>query len=252
LLELLVVIAIMGILAAITLPNMHSFKPNVTASASRQLLDAVGRARQLAIAQRTTVYMVFVPANFWLDPAYAALPQAEKDKASGLYGKQLIGYNYVTVRSLGDQPGQPRARYLDDWRTLPEGTFITPQKFVPFSGAPVLTVVTNLAPWAACAVYGFSYTNNIPFPSEMAPGPAYVWLPHLAFNYLGQLVSGRSELVPLTKGSVSFARDPGTKTPLAVAPTLTESPPGNVTNSYNMVSIDWLTGRARLLYREVR
>ena len=40
-------------------------KSNAALSASRQMLDAVGRARQLAIANHTTVYMVFVPANFW-------------------------------------------------------------------------------------------------------------------------------------------------------------------------------------------
>jgi len=34
-------------------------------AATRQMLDDVGRARQLAISQHTTVYMVFVPENFW-------------------------------------------------------------------------------------------------------------------------------------------------------------------------------------------
>src|SRR5438093_726034 len=68
LLELLTVIAIIGILAAIALPTIHSFAPNTAATATRQLLDAVGRARQLAITQRATVYLVFVPTNFWNDP----------------------------------------------------------------------------------------------------------------------------------------------------------------------------------------
>jgi Tfp pilus assembly protein FimT len=61
-----VVISILGILAALTMPALKNFaKSDATISASRQLLDDVGRARQLAISQRTTVYMVFVPTNFW-------------------------------------------------------------------------------------------------------------------------------------------------------------------------------------------
>ena len=63
LLELLVVLAIIGILAGISLPTIHAFKPNPAAVAAQQLLDDVARARQLAISQRTTVFMVFLPQN---------------------------------------------------------------------------------------------------------------------------------------------------------------------------------------------
>src|SRR5215510_15394996 len=72
LLELLVVIAIIGLLAALAVPVLNNFRPNYTASATAQLLDAVSRARQLAISQRTTVYMVFVPTNFWNQQVYAS------------------------------------------------------------------------------------------------------------------------------------------------------------------------------------
>ena len=65
LLELLTVITIMGIIAALSVPTLRGLKPNAKVAATRQLLDAVGRARQLAISQRTTVYMVFLPTNFW-------------------------------------------------------------------------------------------------------------------------------------------------------------------------------------------
>ena len=65
LIEMLTVIAIIGIIAALSVPVINNFgKSNVTVSASRQMLDAVGYARQLAMSQRTTVYMVFVPTNF--------------------------------------------------------------------------------------------------------------------------------------------------------------------------------------------
>src|SRR5687767_5007475 len=69
LLELLTVIAIIGIVVAITLPVLDNFRPDPGATAARQLLDDLSRARQMAIAQRTTVYMVFVQTNFWRDPA---------------------------------------------------------------------------------------------------------------------------------------------------------------------------------------
>ena len=73
LVELLAVITIVGILAAVVVPHIDQFKPNVMAAAERQLMDGLGRARQLAMSQRTTVYMVFVPTNFWNDAAYANL-----------------------------------------------------------------------------------------------------------------------------------------------------------------------------------
>src|SRR5580704_4275477 len=69
LIELLVVISIMGVIAALAVPAMKNLgKANVQASAARQLLDDVGRARQLAISDHTTVYMIFVRTNFWMMP----------------------------------------------------------------------------------------------------------------------------------------------------------------------------------------
>src|SRR5437016_11503932 len=96
LIELLVVISIVGLLAAVAVPVVNNFKPNVVAGATRQLLDDVARARQLAISQRTTVYMVFVPTNFWKDPVYhnASWTAADLRKATNLFDKQMIGYNF--------------------------------------------------------------------------------------------------------------------------------------------------------------
>jgi prepilin-type N-terminal cleavage/methylation domain-containing protein len=66
LIELLVVIAIMGILAALTVPALKNLgQSNVQVSATHQLLEDIGRARQLAISQHSTVYMVFVTTNFF-------------------------------------------------------------------------------------------------------------------------------------------------------------------------------------------
>src|ERR1051326_1505132 len=259
LLELLTVIAIIGILAAIALPTINNFKPDMAGVAGRQMLDAVNRARQLAISQRTTVNMVFVPASFWTDPAYnAGWSQVDLDKAKKLFDKQLIGYNYVSLRSVGDQPGRPAPRYWSSWKTLPQGALIPLQKFVwnnRASPVPVLNIYTNGNPAPAFQVFGFNTNNNIPFPSEDTPPkpggslPVYVTLPYIAFNYLGQLVDAHNqplkanELIPLAKGGVGSGQDAaGNPHPPAVV----EQPPGNATNSYNLVNIDWVTGRARI------
>ena len=90
----------------------------------RQLLDDIGRARALAISQRTTIFMVFVPANFWGGlPASAAL--------TNLVEKQLTGYNFISLGKVGDQPGQHYWHYLSDWQALPSGTFIPAAKLTP-------------------------------------------------------------------------------------------------------------------------
>ena len=66
LIEMLAVIAILGLIAGLAVPALKNLgKSDATVTAARQLLDDIGRARQLAISQRTTVYMVFMPTNFW-------------------------------------------------------------------------------------------------------------------------------------------------------------------------------------------
>jgi prepilin-type N-terminal cleavage/methylation domain-containing protein len=263
LLELLAVIAIIGILAAIALPNLKAFKHNAMAAASRQMLDDFARARQLAISQRTVVFMVFVPPNFWTHPNYGVNWTPEDfQAATNLFDKQLIGYNFVALRSLGDQPGRNTPRYLSSWKTLPEGVFISLQKFGnprQLSPPPIRNNVTG----EVFPIYAFAATNTIPFPLEttrpsndvQAP---YIPLYYIAFNHLGQLVdaqgqpTGANEVIPLALGNVSFARDPVTKAVVRSAPSVNENPPGNSTNSFNLVNIDWLTGRARMVRQEVQ
>ncbi len=274
LLELLVVIAIIGIIAGMMLPVMRNFKPNYTANATRTLLDELARARQLAISQRTTVYMVFVPTNFWLDPNFSTVisdpvtGQTEKAKLDHLLDKQLIGYAFVTLRSMGDQPGRPTARYLSAWRALPDGAFIALSKFGDFTPAPIYTNNLSGTPVLAFNIQQFPKTTHVPFPSEMARAgrgaSPYIKLPYLAFDAMGRMVRINdrtglpdpllqgNEIIPLAKGGIIFPRDPGTNQPAQGLPTVIESPPGNSTNAYNLVSIDWLTGRARGIQQEVR
>jgi len=141
LIELLVVIAILGIMAGLTVPVVKNFaKSDATLGASRQLLDGVARARQLAISQRTTVYMVFVPQNFWTIAGpfpngwWTALTPAQQTAATNLCDKQFTGYTFVSLRSVGDQPGQGAPRYLAPWQNLPDNTFIALAKFTNSPG----------------------------------------------------------------------------------------------------------------------
>ena len=270
LIELMVVIGIIALLAAITVPAIGNMKrSDAMLAAARQLQDDVGRARQLAISKHTTVFMVFVPQAFFSDAAYTstinALPPAlqaqERSKGTSLLNKQLTGYCFVTLRSVGDQPGQGMPDYIGPWRTLPEGTFIATNKF-QLASASFMSITDPPSVPSANAertyeIYGFSWTNGIPFPSEESfrPGGVYVSLPYLAFNYLGQLVSGpagKDEYLPIARGTVSQPRHPQTKLPVQGLPILREDPPGNSTNAFNLIHIDRLTGRARLIQPEIR
>jgi len=254
LLELLVVISIIGILAGLAVPVVNNFKPNVVAGGTRQLMDDVGRARQLAISQRTTVYMVFVPTNFWNDTGYGSLDPTNQAKANKLRDKQMIAYTFVSLRSLGDQPGRPTARYLGSWKTLPEGVYIAPEKFGP-PRSQVLPNITNYVgdQVLVMKVFGFNQTNNIPFPADDTPalGKPYIKLPYIAFDYVGQLTTRTNELIPLAKGAVLFQRDPATGAGTG-ALAIRETPASNTTNAFNVVSIDWLTGRAHLERQQVQ
>jgi prepilin-type N-terminal cleavage/methylation domain-containing protein len=253
LIELLVVISILGILAALTVPALKNFgKSDVNISASRQLLDGVARARQLAISQRTTVYMVFVPTNFWNSPSTGplnstwlnALTLAQQTAATNLCGDQLSGYNFVAQGAMGDQPGQHAWHYLASWQALPDGSFIAVQKFAGTN--TIMDVITG----ASYPIGQFRYTNNIPFPTETSTNG--VSLPYLAFDYRGRLVSGAPEYIPLAHGSVLPAINPSTKALQFGNPDIKEMPPGNSTNlAYNIVHIDWLTGRAVLEYHKM-
>jgi prepilin-type N-terminal cleavage/methylation domain-containing protein len=271
LIELLVVISIMGLIAAMAVPSLKNLgQSNIQASASRQLLDDVGRARQLAISQHTTVYMIFVRTNFWAMPTigntwWNSLTAPQREVATNLCDKQLTGYTFVSLRSVGDQPGQGKCRYLAPWQSLPDGTFIAQQKFQINPNVYYPIYGNNVT----YPIYGFNITNTIPFPTQDSPfgliagiAPFNFRLPFIAFNYLGQLTfdglntAARDEYIPLSEGTVVPATDPTTKTPFisdGTIPTIVEFPPGNSSNSmYHIIHIDHLTGRATLEFQQVQ
>ncbi len=255
LIEMLTVISVLGILAALTVPALKNLgKANAALGASRQMLGAVGRARQLAIANRTTVYMVFVPTNFWTlggPTVQGRLTADQKTAALNLCDRQLSGYTFVAYGAAGDQPGRHAWHYLEPWQGLPDGTFIAQWKFGPRNST---NTVVNQATAASYPVRGFD-TAAIPFPTEtFPPGVPSTMLPsfpYIAFNYLGQLTSGQDEYIPLAQGSVLPARDASKVLQLS-SPSVLETPPGNSISAFNLVRIDWLTGRAVLEYQKVQ
>jgi len=255
LVEMLVVISILGLLAALTVPALKNLgKSNAAISASRQMLDGVGRARQLAIANHTTVYMIFVPTNFFVPEQliWSRLSPVQRAVITNLCDKQLSGYTFVAYGAAGDQPGRHMWHYLDRWQGLPEGSFISQWKFGPRNST---NTVVDPATGAAYPVQGFAMAQ-IPFPTEDFPmGLTLPYLPPfpcIAFNYLGQLTSGQDEYIPLARGSVLPAIDPSTRAFQFNSPSVSETPPGNSVSAFNLIHIDWLTGRADLKFQKVQ
>src|SRR5580698_3309947 len=144
-LELLVVITIIGILAAAGLPAIRGMtKSNALVAADRQLLDDLGYARLRAIADHTTVFVVFVPTNV----ASLSLPTnaVAANVLSNLYSRQYTTYALVSMRSVGDQPGVQTPRYLTDWRNLPNTVYIATNKFVDMTGVGLAPTFAGLYP----------------------------------------------------------------------------------------------------------
>jgi prepilin-type N-terminal cleavage/methylation domain-containing protein len=278
LIEMLVVIAILGLLAGLAVPALKNMgKSDATVSAARQLLDDIGRARQLAMSRRTTVYMVFVPTNFYtlnnvnnqnlIAGLNAMTPAADKQEAfvalTNLMGRQLSGYTFMSYGAVGDQPGRHSWHYLAAWQDLPDGTFIAAQKFsfpstafnIPQWQSDNAGRIDN---WRAGQNQVYAFTNVlVPFPTEVSP---LVRMPYLAFDYSGRLISEldgsgnyHHAYVPLAHGSVYPAMDPNTKIFQLSPASVLENPPGNSTNiSYNIIDIDPLTGRAVLQYYQIQ
>ncbi|HZQ47489.1 MAG TPA: prepilin-type N-terminal cleavage/methylation domain-containing protein [Verrucomicrobiae bacterium] len=256
-LELLVVITIIGILAAIGLPAIRGMtKSNALVAADRQLLDDLGYARLRAIADHTTVFVVFVPTNIAdvnAFPPPSPTNIVANNVLSNLLSRQYTTYALISLRSVGDQPGTHTPHYLTDWRTLPNGVYIATNKFGPLANV----AAANLAP----PFFGTSQLDQpntqvqFPFPTDNStaqnstrPGKAVYCLPYIAFNYQGQLcfrtnrVNGQDlpvlagggryeQYFPLARGSIFYTRDANgnlTTDP----PDVQENPPGNAYYTY--------------------
>jgi hypothetical protein len=277
----LVVIAIIGILAAIAVPIIEMFKPNPLAVASRQLLDDLSYARHRALADHTTVYVVFMPStenleNLTLKPQTANInPNVQEQMSKGQYAS----YALYERRQNGDQPGQKSAHWLTNWRMLPKGTYIAPEKFGGSIAAPPQAKLTSVTgnSYAAFDFMTFNYGNSTdptaddgPFytdPENSKYTNSFSRMPFIAFDYRGSLVqpweSWKGPNTPDGKGAITNnvadcviplaqGNSNGTTSWLAANPI--ENPPGGWTNmpGYNLLMIDGPTGRARIERQRVQ
>lgn len=260
LLELIVVIAIIGLLAALTVPSLENAqKSNTQAAASQQLIDDVSLARRLAIKDRTTVLMVFLPSVDLL----SSQPANPSDQSILLRGQQT-SYALYSLRQVGDQPGGGNPKYLRTWKTLPSGYFIPSWKFVK-AGAPKPIATSTSRERIDLDVLPFDWTSiQIPVPSRniAVNRQAQVALPYIAFGPSGGLQVMTStgdfvdaqvdEQIPLARGSILLARNPADETVLTWAPAdISERPANNSVNEYHLIVIDKLTGRTRVAKPEI-
>ena len=260
LVELLVVMAIIGVLAAIGLPAMKGIGAgNDVSAAIRQLMDDLSYARLKAMNERSTVYVVFVSPQI-LRPAtpWGSNEQKEVARHARL---QFTSYALFTKRSLGDQPGAERPRFITDWRTLPQGTFIPTNKFdtrFAFGAVRTNTTLFDRPFFFGDTANDAGRANLIPFPqatNKIAPSP--IQMAYIAFDFQGRLKRPANApelhdvIVPIAKGSIIYPQDDpdklenGNLDPAEVI----ETPKGNATNNPS-IRIDWLTGRARVVRPE--
>ena len=225
LLELLVVIGIIALLTSISLPAMKGLGRSATQKgATRQLVEDIRYARQIALRNRSTVYVVFTPTNIWeiiKDVDREQLPPRKKDprllSLTNMLEKQFSGYAVMSMRSVGDQPGRSHPNYLTEWKRLPKGMLIAPYKFMAWRKGVHEYKLGNEYDDGFLRDHFFGHPPQpplIPFPlADSSPAR----LPHIAFNSWGQLVkrdgfgklvpAGRDEIIPLVEGSVFHERD---------------------------------------------
>lgn len=255
LLELMVVLAIIGFIAAVALPHVSGFnKANTVTAATRQLLDDVARARSRALVNRSTVYMVFLPA-YWSSVAGLENQVLEENlpvtpQFTNLLMHQYAGYALYSSRTVGDQPGQHFPHYLTEWQTLPSGIYIWPAQFNSTPNLPPVTIYTTNTfanSRTTNVVYPFATNFSFYFPS-ISSG-VQTNLPYIGFTPQGTLLTPTNQYIVLARGSIMYPQSTN-GVPVDAPPDVEEAPPGNETNNPCMIQIDWLTARATIVQNQ--
>ncbi len=255
LIEMLVVIGIIAALAVTSVPAIRSLsQSNTLASGSRQVLDELALARQIALSERRTVYLVLIPpaARFHHQAIYdmpnnGRRPQMLRDFTNRVTG-QYTSYALFTRRTVGDQPGKSRPRYLSGgWKTLPDGMFFATNLFIDLGKN-----------WTNAATQALDPTNR-PLPFALFPFPAAdspeLRLPYIAFDpsgrvYYEQPYRGAAPDVALTisRGSIFYPRHADGQLAMTEAPDVVATPRTNRTD----ILVNHLTGRARVLEQKIQ
>lgn len=251
LLELLVVIGIIGILSAITIPSLKGLKrANLSEATYRQIMDEVGFARLRAISERTTVFFVMLPPleQIFSRVSYNSYSDFEKRLIQDLASKQYTGYALFANRTVGDQPGFERPRYLTDWRVLPEGMMFPPFKFADVAPPANLSTLNEVL------IRPFTYMD-IPFPASTS---RVARLPVIAFNSQGQITTAGSaadqadlgdEFIFPVEGAIEPVLQDNGWVDLTQPVEVILTPQDSQTNTF--VRINWLTGRAKVQKPEI-
>jgi prepilin-type N-terminal cleavage/methylation domain-containing protein len=236
LLELLIVIAIMGILASIGLPALRGLgQSNRIAAVNRQLLDDMAYARMRALNDRSEVYVVFVPPTNIFHHFTGQTDPAVRQQLTNLVSGQYRSYAVISMRTVGDQPGQSTPRYLTGWKSLPEGMLFAPHQFDP---RPAVQNLVNEYQRSLPRKY-FPFPNSRTFPNS---NNEQLWLPYIGFNSQGQLLGQRDEAVGISRGSIFYPKNNSGQY-VATGPDLVLTPPRGQDAQY--VRINWVTGRAQ-------
>ena len=278
LVELLVVLAIIGALMAVSVPAFKGFgQANAFTAGQRQLLDDLRLARQLAIKNRSTVFMVFAPTNAWvhhgpllgLGGQFGTFRTEALNSLTNVIFGQGASYALYTARRMGEQPGVERPRYLTEWRHLPSGVIFPREMYAgaEMPGGPPVGVRPHrlgLAHFPFPLVFpGIRLSEHY---DRRLGSPFQIWdeltsvplLPFIAFDPSGRV----SDLTYANlRDAVGNAVPPGTDLVLGVAPgsvllprapdgqlmagpaDVVEAPRYGYTNG--LVRISYLTGRAR-------
>ncbi len=247
LIELLIVIGIIGILAVTSLPAIRSLtQVNTQASGERQVLDDLALARQRAINNRRTVYIVFTPPNVG-QHLRAVQNSRDPDRQRAeillrtLFDRQYASYALFSRKSVGDQPGRQTPQYLTDWNDLPGGMLFLTNRFVLLGKSQWESASASLSLTNRPLAYGV-----FPFPTAASP---LIQAPYIAFDAQGRIFydddrkpARPGEAVSLARGSAFYQRDvTGAVLPDSV-PDVALSPPTNRVD----ILVNWLTGRAEV------